>query len=132
MPNLHDFWRWTEEQKRSRGMSYQDMVNAGKKVGVTVDRSTIKQAIKFNRKPSTEMLSLISAAFDVPVAEVYKAAGIFTEIPDNAIHNRPLIVEVMDNAQKMTNAELEQIVALQKTMIEQKRRRPKNGKPKSK
>ncbi len=127
--NIHDFWKKVEEWKRSRGMSYQDMVDAGRKVGVTIDRSTIKQAIKFNRKPSTEMLSLVAAAFDIPIAEVYKAAGIFTEIPRDVVDSRPLVLQVLEYSQQMTDAELEQVIALQKIVIDQKRRQHKtNGK----
>lgn len=127
MPNIHDFWRWTEDKKKSRGMSYQDMVDAGKRVGVTIDRSTIKQAIKFNRKPSTEMLALIAEAFDVPIAEVYKAAGIFTEIPQDIIDSRPLLLKVLTNGQRMTDDELEIIIAQQEAVLAQKRRQLRNG-----
>lgn len=129
MPNIREFWEWVLNEKARRPkLSYQRMADAGAKQGVILDRSSIVKAIAHNSTPSPEMIRLIAAAFDMSVGEVEVQAGLKSRVPQDVVDNRPLIMTVISNAQQMSDAELEQIVSLQKTMIEQKRRQLKNGK----
>lgn len=123
MPAVHDFWQWVlGEKARRHKMSYQRMVEAGRKQGVSLDRSAIVKAIAHNSTPSPEMIRLIAAAFDMSVGEVEVQAGLKSRVPRDVVDNRPLILEVLDNSQKMSDAELRSIIALQREMIAQKRR----------
>lgn len=124
---IRDFWEWVLGEKKKRpGLSYAKMAKKG---GGELDRSAVVKAIKHNSTPSPEMIRLIAAAFDMSPGEVEVQAGLKSAVPRDVVDNRPLILEVIANAQKQSDDELLSIIALQKEMIEQKRRqlRKHNG-----
>lgn len=83
----NNFSKWLDEVLKSRNMKPADLARAAKK-----DSGVISNIMNGKRNPSTSSCKAISIALDIPLDEVYRAAGILPPktdidpIAENVLH----------------------------------------------
>ena len=123
-----NFWRWFNEERERRKLSYQDVEDAAKKSGydAALTRGALQRAVSLHSKPDERAFLTVALAFNMPVWEVSSKTGLFGELPANVIDGNSTLAELISKARKMSNDELRVLIIAQNTIIEQRKLRPRS------
>lgn len=119
MDNSSDFPDWLEQQLKKRDWSQADLANhAG------INRQVISNYINRKRmNPDANVLKSIAKAFQMPIEEIYKAAGLLVNSPDDD----PLIKTITYLYEKLREPESKQrALDYLELLIEQEKRGEKS------
>lgn len=124
-----NFWDWFSKERERRRLSYQDVTDAALASGYkdALTRGALQRAVTMKSKPDERAFLTISLAFNMQVWEVSSKTGLFGELPPGIIDGNSTLIELLNNARKMSNDELRILIAAQGAILESRRKRSRPG-----
>lgn len=120
---IEAFWAWFEAERVKRDLTYQEVADAYRGMGKRLNASSVFRASNEKSEPSTKMINTIAMAFDMQFNEVLEHTHLVKKVPKDFIDGNPTLAQVLENARHMTLDELDAVIAMQRALIEQRKRK---------
>lgn len=111
MTTNEEFGRWLSERMKERRL---EPVDVETRSGGEISSSLVGLLMRGGKGTGEKSLRALARGLRMPQAEVFYAAGLLTERPDDPVFSHPILADLWKVVQDMTEDQIEKLVAFAK------------------